>query len=159
MLKLHERVTDFIAQAGIESRKYRRASSALPEVATQPVRSRNFTDGDLVRLLERDPSASLSHRYRTAHVNVVPHDAFRAPLPSRESAAPTLMIATVGGARWTLAARRPGRFTMIVFYRGLHCLVRRAYLAELERTLDEFTRRGEETAQTFRLATRSRSVR
>jgi DNA-directed RNA polymerase specialized sigma24 family protein len=68
------------------------------------------------------------------------------------------MIATVCGARWTLAARRPERFTMIVFYRGLHCLVRRAYLAELERTLDEFTRRGEETAQTFRASRHGRGA-
>ncbi len=33
---------------------------------------------------------------------------------------------------------------MIVFYRGLHCPVCRAYLAELDRKLDEFTRRGVE---------------
>ena len=31
---------------------------------------------------------------------------------------------------------------MVVFYRGLHCPVCRTYLAELDRTLDEFTRRG-----------------
>lgn len=31
---------------------------------------------------------------------------------------------------------------MIVFYRGLHCPVCRTYLSELDRKLDEFTRRG-----------------
>ncbi len=48
----------------------------------------------------------------------------------------------MAGDPWTLADRRPERFTTIVFYRGLHCPVCRTYLSELERKLDEFIRRG-----------------
>ncbi len=58
--------------------------------------------------------------------------------------APRLNVDTVAGEPWTLAERRPEHFTMIVFYRSLHCPVCRAYLAELDQKLDEFTRRGVE---------------
>ena len=30
---------------------------------------------------------------------------------------------TVAGSRWSLAAQQPQTFTMVVFYRGLHCPV------------------------------------
>jgi peroxiredoxin len=43
-----------------------------------------------------------------------------------------------------LADARPPAFTMIVVYRGLHCPVCRAYLADLESKLEEFERRGVE---------------
>lgn len=55
---------------------------------------------------------------------------------------PALTLATVDGAAWTLAGRTPGKFTMLVFYRGLHCPVCRKYLSELERLAVEFERRG-----------------
>ncbi len=58
--------------------------------------------------------------------------------------APPLSVATVGGGPWTLADRHPERFTMIVFYRGLHCPVCRKYLAELDQKLPDFTARGVE---------------
>jgi peroxiredoxin len=64
------------------------------------------------------------------------------PIPTYPS--PALSVETVGGPQWTLADRRPARFTMIVFYRGLHCPVCHAYLAELERLLPEYAARGVE---------------
>lgn len=64
------------------------------------------------------------------------------PLPTRP--APALVVDVVGGTRWSLAERRPARFTMVVFYRGLHCPVCHAYLAELERLLPEYAARGVE---------------
>lgn len=57
---------------------------------------------------------------------------------------PSLEVPTLGGGTWRLAARRPQSFTLIVFYRGLHCPICRGYLADLERRLPEFERRGVE---------------
>ncbi|NUP54664.1 MAG: AhpC/TSA family protein [Gemmatimonadaceae bacterium] len=68
------------------------------------------------------------------------HAPARAVVPTRP--APPLSVQTVAGESWSLIERRPERFTMVVFYRGLHCPVCRTYLMELERKLDEFTRRG-----------------
>ena len=56
--------------------------------------------------------------------------------------APSLIVQTVAGERWTLADRRPQRFTMIVFYRGLHCPVCRTHLSELDKKIDKFTGLG-----------------
>src|SRR3989304_49509 len=55
---------------------------------------------------------------------------------------PALEVETVGGAGWSLAAQRPEHFTMIVFYRGLHCPVCRRYTSELNGMIEEFTKRG-----------------
>lgn len=56
--------------------------------------------------------------------------------------APALEVPTVGGGPWSLAASRPENFTMIVFYRGLHCPICAGYLRDLDRRLGEFTQRG-----------------
>jgi peroxiredoxin len=58
---------------------------------------------------------------------------------------PALNLPLVGGGRFDLAARHPQSFTMLVFYRGLHCPICKAYLRDLDRRLDEFERRGVET--------------
>jgi len=55
---------------------------------------------------------------------------------------PPLEIDTLGGSRWVLADQRPAAFTMLVFYRGKHCPVCRAYLKELAGLLPEFAERG-----------------
>jgi peroxiredoxin len=55
---------------------------------------------------------------------------------------PALSLPTVGGATWSLSDRIPQHFTLIVFYRGLHCPVCRAYLSELNRLHAEFSTRG-----------------
>lgn len=55
---------------------------------------------------------------------------------------PALSVPTVSGRSWTLSELRPERFSLIVFYRGLHCPVCRAYLTELDRLVGDFAQRG-----------------
>jgi peroxiredoxin len=55
---------------------------------------------------------------------------------------PALNLPTVGGGRFNLAEQHPKSFTMLVFYRGLHCPICKTYLRDLDRKLDEFTARG-----------------
>ena len=55
---------------------------------------------------------------------------------------PALDLAVAGGGHFSLSAEKPGRFTMVVFYRGLHCPICRRYLTELETLLPEFAKRG-----------------
>jgi peroxiredoxin len=56
--------------------------------------------------------------------------------------APELDVATLDGERFRLSERSPDTFTMIVFYRGLHCPICKPYLRELDRKLEEFGSRG-----------------
>ncbi len=57
---------------------------------------------------------------------------------------PGLEVDTVKGKRWNLAGVKPRCFTLIVFYRGLHCPLCKGYLAELDRLITEFNARGVE---------------
>lgn len=81
--------------------------------------------------------------------------------------APTVDLPLVGGGRWCLADQAPDAFTLIVFYRGLHCPVCRSYLQQLDRMLDDFAeagvtavaaistdeqQRAEETAESWQLS-------
>ena len=61
---------------------------------------------------------------------------------------PALEFDTVGGGRWSLAAQKPQHFTMVVFYRGLHCPVCRRYTSELNGMIGEFDQRGVSTVIT-----------
>jgi len=61
---------------------------------------------------------------------------------------PTLEFDTVGGGRWSLAGQKPENFTMIVFYRGLHCPQCRRYTTELNGVIGEFDKRGVSTVIT-----------
>jgi len=61
---------------------------------------------------------------------------------------PALEFDTVGGGHWSLAAQKPQNFTMVVFYRGLHCPVCRKYTAELNGMIAEFDKRGVATVIT-----------
>ena len=56
--------------------------------------------------------------------------------------APDLAVPLLRGGTYRLADQRPRTFTMLVFFRGLHCPVCRAQLSELERRLGEFEQRG-----------------
>jgi peroxiredoxin len=56
--------------------------------------------------------------------------------------APDLTVPLLRGGTYRLADQRPRTFTMVVFFRGLHCPVCRAELSELERRLAEFEQRG-----------------
>lgn len=57
--------------------------------------------------------------------------------------APPLVLETLGG-RFDLATRTPARFTVIVFYRGVHCGFCRRYLQELESLVASFVEIGVE---------------
>jgi peroxiredoxin len=57
-------------------------------------------------------------------------------------AVPSLSVPTLAHGEFTLNAPPPERFTLIVFYRGLHCPVCAKYLLELGRLLPDFEQRG-----------------
>jgi peroxiredoxin len=61
---------------------------------------------------------------------------------------PKLEFNIVGGGRWSLGAQKPQNFTMVVFYRGLHCPVCRRYTSELNGMIGEFDKRGVSTVMT-----------
>lgn len=56
--------------------------------------------------------------------------------------APLLRVPLAGGGLYDLREDRPKLFSMIVFYRGLHCQQCNNYLVELEGMLHEFDKRG-----------------
>ena len=58
--------------------------------------------------------------------------------------APELVVPTVQGDRYDLALQAPAHFSLLVFYRGLHCPICAAYLKELVRLFPEFVARGVE---------------
>lgn len=55
---------------------------------------------------------------------------------------PTLEVSLVGGGDWKLSEQDPDRFTLVVFYRGLHCPVCRGYLKQLDSLLDRLAETG-----------------
>lgn len=59
-----------------------------------------------------------------------------------DAAVPNLVVNTVGGGQWSLADQSPQNFTMVVFYRGLHCPVCKAYLEKLSGLLAGYTDSG-----------------
>jgi peroxiredoxin len=63
-------------------------------------------------------------------------------LPKPRTPAPSLTVDTVHGREWSLSERE--QWTMIVFYRGLHCPVCQAYLRQMDRHVDEFREIGVE---------------
>lgn len=58
---------------------------------------------------------------------------------------PGLELATLSHGRFDLASDAPDRFTLVAFYRGLHCPICANYLKELERLTPEFNARGVKT--------------
>ena len=57
-------------------------------------------------------------------------------------AVPPLQVATLAHGLFTLPGDAPPNFTLVVFYRGLHCPIYLKYLLELGRLLPEFDQRG-----------------
>ena len=55
---------------------------------------------------------------------------------------PELEVNTVNGMIWNLRDQMPQNFTMVVFYRGLHCPVGKSYLEELNSKIEKFRDRG-----------------
>jgi len=58
---------------------------------------------------------------------------------------PELDLDTLSHGRFSLAGDNPERFTLVAFYRGLHCPICANYLKELERLTPEFEARGIKT--------------
>lgn len=57
---------------------------------------------------------------------------------------PELNVPRVNGQPWHLREQRPKHFTLIVFYRGLHCPICKGYLQDLQNRLDDFRAKGVE---------------
>lgn len=55
---------------------------------------------------------------------------------------PALAVDTVAHGAFDLSTETPENFTLVVFYRGLHCPLCAKYLLELERLVPEFEKRG-----------------
>ena len=70
---------------------------------------------------------------------------------------PALTIQTLSGKKWKIDEQHPKHFTMIVFYRGLHCPICRSYISELSRLVDNFAQRGVEVIA-ISSDTRSRAI-
>lgn len=58
------------------------------------------------------------------------------------SPVPALDLPLAGGGRFVLADSHPAAFTMLVFYRGLHCPICKTYLRDLDRRMEAFRERG-----------------
>ena len=56
-------------------------------------------------------------------------------------AVPGLEVPSLQGP-WSLSEQKPENFTMLVFYRGLHCPICSKYIAELDRMYADFTQAG-----------------
>lgn len=56
--------------------------------------------------------------------------------------APALSVPLVQGGDWTLAEQTPEAFTIVVFYRGKHCPLCRAYLQSIEAHMDAIAEAG-----------------
>ena len=54
---------------------------------------------------------------------------------------PELEVSTLQGP-WSLSQQSPKNFTMLVFYRGLHCPICSKYLAELDKLAGDFAEAG-----------------
>ena len=55
---------------------------------------------------------------------------------------PALAVPTLSHGTFNIATDSPEQFSLVVFYRGLHCPICHKYLLELGRLLPEFTKRG-----------------
>ncbi len=62
--------------------------------------------------------------------------------PTPKHPAPDLSFPLLSGDQWTLREQHPDQFTLVVFYRGLHCPICKKYLQQLEELLPEFNDRG-----------------
>lgn len=55
---------------------------------------------------------------------------------------PALNLPTLAHGQFNLESEQPENFTLVVFYRGLHCPICAKYLQELARLVPEFENRG-----------------
>ena len=61
-------------------------------------------------------------------------------MPNRS--VPDLRIDTLAGRTWSLSDQLPQHFTMIIFYRGLHCPLCAVQLKEIHTSISEFETLG-----------------
>ena len=47
-----------------------------------------------------------------------------------------------GGGRWALAREKPEKLSLLAFYRGIFCPICRVWLADLDRLVPQFEKRG-----------------
>ena len=59
-----------------------------------------------------------------------------------QSQAPDLSVQTLDGKQWVLNQQNPDFFTMVVFYRGLHCPLCKKYLEKLNEIQDDLNSKG-----------------
>jgi len=57
---------------------------------------------------------------------------------------PQLDVPLVSGGQWKLGEQKPEHFTLVVFYRGLHCPICKGYLNDLQSRLEDFRAKGVE---------------
>ncbi|PSG88172.1 peroxiredoxin-like family protein [Aurantibacter aestuarii] len=55
---------------------------------------------------------------------------------------PNLEVNLINGSLWRLTEQSPENFTLIVFYRGLHCPICKTYLEELQKNISKFIDKG-----------------
>ena len=55
---------------------------------------------------------------------------------------PAIDARLVGGGRWALAREKAEKLALLAFYRGVFCPVCRTWLADLDRLVPEFEKRG-----------------
>ena len=55
---------------------------------------------------------------------------------------PELIVKTTKGLKWNLRDNKPENFTMLIFYRGIHCPVCKKYLEELNTKIEDFKDKG-----------------
>lgn len=63
-------------------------------------------------------------------------------MPKPRQPVPPLDVALAGGGRWVLAEQEPDRFGLVVFYRGVHCAMCRAYITRLDQLVGKFAEVG-----------------
>jgi peroxiredoxin len=57
---------------------------------------------------------------------------------------PSLSVPTLDGGTWSIETASPQRFSLVVFYRGLHCPICATYVAELDKVVPDLATRGVE---------------
>ena len=62
--------------------------------------------------------------------------------PTPQHTAPELSFPLINGDQWNLSEQEPDNFTLVIFYRGLHCPICKKYLQQLEDLLPDFEERG-----------------
>ena len=55
---------------------------------------------------------------------------------------PDVSVKLINGQRWSLSEQTNQNFSMLVFYRGLHCPICAKYLADLDRRVEKFRQLG-----------------